>query len=123
MVASRTGQVPHVVRAIKRGVFKCDAQCQMYPTHKLCSHGIAVAEVHGKLEQLVHIHESGKFDPNVLSIVSIGMPSTSGKKPGQKLGAKQKQSKKQDPQTTSRFALIGSTSCGETLAIQLAQIE
>ena len=86
MVASRRGQVSHVVRAIKRGIFKCDGQCQMYSTHKLCSHVIAVAEVHGKLEQLYHVHESGKFDPNVSSIVSIGMPSTSGRKPGQNLG-------------------------------------
>ena len=63
MVASCTGQVPHVVRAIKRRVFKCNGQCQMYSTCKLCSHVIAVAEVHGKLEQLVHVHESGKFHP------------------------------------------------------------
>ena len=38
------------------------------------------------------------------------MPSTSGKKPGQKPGAKRKRSKKQNPQTTSRFASVGSTS-------------
>ena len=57
----------------------------------------------GKLEQLVHVHESGKFDPNVSSIVSIG---TSGKKPGQKTWSKTKAIEEAGP-STYRF---GSTS-------------
>ena len=33
MVASRSRQVPHVVRATKKSVFKCNGQCQMYNTN------------------------------------------------------------------------------------------
>ena len=94
MVASRSGQVQHVVCAVKKGVFKRDGQCQMHNTHKICAHVIAVAEVHGKLNELISYHSKGSFDPNLSSMVLIGMPSTSGKKPGQKRGTKQKQPKK-----------------------------
>ena len=81
MVASHSGQVPHVVCAIKKGVFKCDGQCEMHNTHKVCAHVIAVAEVYGKLNELLSYHSKGNFDPNLSSVVLIGMPSTSGKKP------------------------------------------
>lgn len=49
---------------------------------KDCLDYIAVAEVHGKLSELLSYHSKGSFDPNLSSMVLFGMPSTSGKKPG-----------------------------------------
>ena len=117
MVASRSGQVPHIVRAVKKGVFKCDGQCQMHNTHKICAHVIAVAEVHSKLTELLSYHSKGCFDPNLSSMVLIGMPSTSGKKPGQKPGTKRKRTKKQDnPKVTSEISRFA----GTTVAISVS---
>ena len=116
MVASRSGQTPHTVRAIKKGVLKCDGQCQMYTTHKLCAHVIAVAEVHGKLEELIQYLVTGNMDPNISSMVMIGMPHTSGKKPGQKPGAKRRRSKKQDaPKVTSKVSRFAGTNATSSL--------
>ena len=50
MVASTTGTAP---QAKFTGQFKCDAQCPMYATYKMCSHTIAVAEVTDKLAEFV----------------------------------------------------------------------
>ena len=77
---------------------------------------IAVAEAHGKLNELLNYHTKGSLDPNLSSMVLIGMPYTSGKKPGQKPGTKQKRTKKQaTPKVTSEISRFcrgnGSTLC------------
>ena len=55
---------------------------------------IAVAESYSKLNKLLTYHGRGSFDPNISSMVLIGMPNTSRKNPGQKTGAKRKRPNK-----------------------------
>ena len=40
--------------------FKCDSNCQMFSPHKICSHVVAVAEMHGKTENLLSITHRDK---------------------------------------------------------------
>ena len=55
MVASSTGDYPHIVTTPAKftGQFKCDSKCPMYATYKVCAHTIATAEVSGKLLSFV----------------------------------------------------------------------
>ena len=84
MVASTKGTTPHIVQKLKKGGFKCDTQCPMYSSYKLCSH-IVVAEQQKLLEELVGIFGKSKAEPNLTSLVMTGMPKSSGKKPGAKV--------------------------------------
>ena len=55
MVASTSRTTPHIVQKQKKGGFKCDTQCPMYSSYKLCSHIVAVAEQQKMLKELVGI--------------------------------------------------------------------
>ena len=84
MVASTTGSTPHLVTTPTKftGQFKCDAQCPMYATYKMCSHTIAVAEVTGKLAEFVKWIVKQKCTPNITNLSMIGMPKGAGQKGG-----------------------------------------
>lgn len=99
MVASTSGTTPHIVQKQKKGGFKCDTQCPMYSSYKLCSHIVAVAEQQKLLKELVDILYKSKAEPNLTSLVMTGMPKSSGKKPGAKVPRKRSKSTKPQPTT------------------------
>ena len=85
MVASSTGNTPHLVTTLTNftGQFTCDAQCPMYSTYKkLCSHTVAVAEINGKLAEFVNWISKKKCVPNLTNLSMIGISKGAGKKGG-----------------------------------------
>ena len=103
MVASTTGNTPHLVSTPTKftGQFKCDTQCPMYATYKLCSHTIAVAKISGKLDEFVNWIIKQKSVPNLTNLSMIGMPKGAGQKGGvPKHTRKQKKSDATQPKKT-----------------------
>ena len=60
MVASISGTTPHIGQKQKKGSFKCDNQCPMYSTYKLCSHIVAVEEQQNVLKELLGIFSNSQ---------------------------------------------------------------
>ena len=81
MVASRSGQRPHLVAPCKGELFKCDNECLNYESMGICSHSVAVAQLNNKLQQFVNAKVKRK--PNFTSLAVHGMPSGRGRKGGQ----------------------------------------
>ena len=100
MVASTSGSAPHIVKEQKKCGFKCDTQCPMYSSYKLCSHIVAVAEQQQQLKELISIICKSKAGPNLTSLVMTGMPKTSGRKPGAKVSKTHSKSSTK-PQSTA----------------------
>lgn len=80
MVLSYSGKTPHLVVPTKQGGFSCDSNCPSWKSIGVCSHVVAVAEVNGKLSQLVAYLKQKKKSPNVTNLVTSGMPRGRGRK-------------------------------------------
>jgi hypothetical protein len=83
MVLSRTGQRPHFVSPCKDGKFECDPDCVNFKSLGICSHTVAVAQVHNQLCAFVASLKKTKKKSNFTSLVTHGMPSGRGKKGSQ----------------------------------------
>lgn len=74
MVLSYSGKQPHlVVPSKKGGGFDCDTNCPSWKCLRFCSHTVAVAELHGKLGQLVSRLQHKKKVPNLTSLLTSCM--------------------------------------------------
>ena len=84
MVASSTGDYPHIVTTPTKftGQFKCDSKCPMYATYKVCAHTIATAEVSGKLLSFVQWLNKQKRSPNLTGLSMIGISNAAAGKKG-----------------------------------------
>ena len=82
MVLSYSGKPPHLVIPGKGGCFSCDSNCPNWKSMGICSHIIAVAEVNGKLNQLVSFLQRKKKPLNLTSLVTADMPRGRGRKGG-----------------------------------------
>ena len=80
MVASRSGQRPHLVISGKGGQIKCDENCLNYKTLGICSHTVAVAHVNNNLTNFLAWFEKTKRKPNITSLSVHGMPAGRGRK-------------------------------------------
>lgn len=84
MVLSRSGQRPHfVTRCKKDGKFKCDSDCANFKSLGICSHTVAVAQVHNQLSSFVAALKKATKKPNFTSLATHGMPTGRGKKGSQ----------------------------------------
>ena len=82
MVLSYTGKVPHMVIPTKAGGYSCDQSCPNWKSLGLCSHTVAVAELHGKLASLVSCVQKKKKMPNITQLTTATMPRGRGRKGG-----------------------------------------
>ena len=80
MVLSYSGKVPHMVTPTKRGGFSCDSSCPNWKSLGLCSHSIAVAEMHGKLSSFVSSLRKRRRTPSVTQLTVTTMPRGRGRK-------------------------------------------
>ena len=83
MVASRSGQRPHLVVPGKGGQFKCDEHCLNYKSLGICSHTVAVAHVNNQLNKFLSWFQKTKRRPNITSLSTHSMPAGRGKKGNQ----------------------------------------
>lgn len=76
MVASSTGECPHMVTTPAKftGQFKCDSKCPTFATYKMCSHTIATAEVGGKLLSFIQWLNRQNISPNLTKLSMLGIP-------------------------------------------------
>jgi len=81
MVASKTGEYPHLVTTPTKftAQFKCDGKCAMYAAYKVCSHTVAAAEVNQKLPQFVQWLVKQNMTPNLTNLSTVGIPKGAGK--------------------------------------------
>ena len=105
MVASCSGQRPHLVIPCKGGLIKCDSDCLNYKSMGICSHSVAVAQVNNNLLQFINAFVKTKRVPNFTSLAVHGMPPGRGRKGGQTPRAR----KKVTEPTTNRVERL---SCG-----------
>ena len=82
MVLSYSSKVPHMVTPTKGGGFSCDSNCPSWKSVGMCAHSVAVAQVNGKLDELVSIVKKKKKNPNVTALVTSTMPKGRGRKGG-----------------------------------------
>ena len=80
MVASRSGQRPHLVVPCKGGLIKCDSDCLNCKSMGMCSHSVTVAQLNKCLQQFVTAIIKANRKPK-LSL--HGMPTERGRKGGQ----------------------------------------
>ena len=74
--------------------------------HNVRSHTVAVAEKHGKLDEIVTHYASNHLGSNVTLMILLGTPSSSGQKPNQKSQTRRKRPQKQSSvKKVSRFQL------------------
>jgi hypothetical protein len=82
MVASYTSNLPHLVKpGVKTGSYTCDSNCPNWKSQSLCSHTVAVAELHGELKEFLLCRKK-KGEPSVLRLVTCNMPKGRGNKGG-----------------------------------------
>ena len=112
MVASRSGQRPHLVAPCKGELIKCDNECLNYKSMGICSHSVAVAQLNNKLQQFVNAFSKVKRKPNFTSLAVHGMPSGRGRKGGQAPRARKKAS---EPVTDRTERLSSSVSMASHL--------
>ena len=63
MVASRSGKRPHLVTKTTNGKFSCDKECPNWTSIGVCSYCIAVAQVNGKLQEIVNLSKNVSDHP------------------------------------------------------------
>ena len=80
MVSSSSGQRPHFISPLKGGRFKCDSDCANFQAMSICSHTVAVSEVHGTLQTFLAALRKLKKPANFTSLAVHGMPAGRGKK-------------------------------------------
>ena len=75
MVMSSSGQCPHLVLPCKGSRFKCDSDCLNFKSLGICSHTVAVAELHKDLQVFVTSFKKSKRKPSFSEVAVHGMPA------------------------------------------------
>ena len=79
-VLSYSGQRPHLVVPKRGGTFACDQDCPNWKALNICAHSVAVAELCGKLSEVVAWFKKAKKAPNLTQFAEATMPKGRGRK-------------------------------------------
>lgn len=82
MVASRSGDTPHYVRALPSGQYVCDGSCLQWKSSQICSHTLAVSGKNGDLESFLCWYNRTNQQPNITTLSMQGLPKGRGRKGG-----------------------------------------
>ena len=82
-VISYHSEVPHIVRKKGSSQFVCDSSCVQWQSSHICSHTVAVSNLHGCLQEFIQWYVECCPNPNFTALGMSGMPSGRGKKKNQ----------------------------------------
>ena len=94
MVLSYSSPIPHMVVKGQKGQYRCDSNCLNWTSSAICSHTLAVAQVHNDLVSFLQWYNTSSNMPNITSLAMSGLPSGRGRKGGIAKRTRDRQEKK-----------------------------